>query len=79
MIYATSDNHDPYKQRFQQESVLAVVDETLNFAFDVSGSPSTESARSNLDPGRIFEQNQQSFLTMPEVPSSISLIQRLSP
>lgn len=65
---------DAYKQKFQQESVLAVVDETLNVAFDVSGSTSTESARSNLY-SSIFEHNQAFLLTVPAVSSLVSPFQ----
>ncbi|WNZ26419.1 DUF3574 domain-containing protein [Leptolyngbya sp. NK1-12] len=68
-----------YKQKFQQESVLAVVDETLSVAFDVSSDVSIGSTQSNLASSKIVEPNQQSVFTTPEVPSSVSLVQRLLP
>jgi hypothetical protein len=68
-----------YKQKFQQESVLAVVDETLSVAFDVSSDVSIGSTQSNLASSKIVEPNQQPVFTTPEVPPSVSLVQRLLP
>jgi uncharacterized protein YrzB (UPF0473 family) len=49
---------DAYKQEFQQESVLVVVDETLSIAFDVNNTIAlTRGISSAFDFSTMFEQN----------------------
>jgi uncharacterized protein YrzB (UPF0473 family) len=56
---------DLYKQKFQQESVLVVVDETLGIAFDVEANTApTSLTSSTFDFSNSFEQNKQSYFAI---------------
>jgi phosphopantetheine adenylyltransferase len=56
---------DAYKQKFQQESVLVVVDETLSIAFDVNNNIApTGLTPSTFDLSNMFEQNKQPYFTI---------------
>ena len=56
---------DAYKQKFHQESVLVVVDETLSIAFDVdANTASTGLAPSTFDFSNPFEQNKQPYFAI---------------
>lgn len=62
---------DAYKQKFQQESVLAVVDENLGVDFDVNPSPvSTGVALTPFNIRPLLEQAQQPWLA----PTAVSLV-----
>jgi Protein of unknown function (DUF3574) len=56
---------DLYKQKFQQESVLVVVDETLGIAFDVEASAAPTSLTPSIfDFSNPFEQNKQPYFAI---------------